>query len=324
MNTAVSNSAGSILQSFDYYWSRYWIENGDPRINKSPLFAGGPWQMLAITLTYLITVTIFGPYIMRKRKPMNNLLWPIRIYNTFMVFFNAYLYYSFSKKMNWGLDCWGCGKSMKRFDSAGLVIVELTLLSRYFDFFDSLFFVLRKKFTHLSVLHVTHHSIVPVIVWFAGKFEPTPMVVFAGYINLPIHVIMYTYYCLSTFPSLRKYLWWKKYLTTIQIIQFCIDLVHSFQVFYYPSCKFHTLTYIQTAFSITFIYLFGQFYLRSYIAKRRNSFESKSTSSSQLLDTTQINGDQSDKLETIKMIANNNGNHYHTNGCRPQDTKKTV
>lgn len=226
--------------------------------------------MLTITMTYLIAVTLFGPYIMRKRKPMDNLIWPIRAYNAFMVLFNAYLYISFSYKLQWGLDCWGCGKAMQRLDQGGLVLWELTLLSRYFDFFDSLFFVCRKKFDHLSVLHVTHHTLVPIIVWFAGKFEPTPMVVFAGYINLPIHVIMYTYYGLSTFPKLRKYLWWKKYLTTIQIIQFCLDLVHSLQIFYYPFCKYHMLTYVQTAFSLTFLYLFCQFYLRSYLSSNKS------------------------------------------------------
>lgn len=274
-------ATSSLMQTFDYYYTRYWQEYGDPRLNKSTLMSGGPWQMLTITMTYLVACTLFGPYLMKKRKPIENLIWPIRIYNAFMVVFNTWLFLNFSYKLNWGLDCWGCGKSMQRVDQAGLVLWELTLLSRYFDFFDSLFFVCRKKFDHLSMLHVSHHTLVPIIVWFAGKFEPTPVVVFAGYINLPIHMIMYTYYGLSTFPKLRKYLWWKKYLTTIQIVQFCIDLVHSLQVFYFPSCKYSTLTYIQTAFSLAFLYLFCQFYLRSYISrtKLKNKLDSSAACS---------------------------------------------
>lgn len=263
------------ISTINYYTTNFWLEHGDPRFHKSPLLGGGPWQMLAITATYLLGVTWFGPHLMRKRKPMENLLWPIRFYNAFMVLFNAYLFISFSRVLNWGLDCWGCGKSMQRLDQTGLVIVELTLLSRYFDFFDSLFFVCRKKFDHLSVLHVSHHSIVPVIVWFAGKLSPTPMIVFAGYINLPIHVVMYSYYCLSTFPSMRKYLWWKKYITTIQIIQFCLDLVHGLQVIIFPSCNFHTLTYIQVAFSITYMILFGNFFIRQYTKCKPSSEEER-------------------------------------------------
>lgn len=256
--------------------------------------------MLAIISTYLIGVSWFGPHIMRKRKPLENLIWPIRIYNSFMVVFNAYLFINFSKILNWGLDCWGCGKSMQRVDQTGLILWELTLLSRYFDFFDSLFFVCRKKFDHLSVLHVSHHTIVPVIVWFAGKLEPTPMVVYAGYINLPIHVIMYSYYCLSTFPKLKRYLWWKKYLTSIQIIQFCLDLVHGLQILYFPSCKFHTLTYIQVGFAISYIVLFCNFFISRYIKLQNYSETSKQQQQQQ---------EASCKSQDQKMLTNNNNNN---------------
>lgn len=272
INNIVGNSGlanENIFQTFDYYYSRYWIENGDPRFHKSLLLGGGPWQMLSIALFYLTTVKFFLPYIMRGRKPYDNILWPIRAYNAIMVLFNAYLYINFSRKLNWGLNCWGCGKSMQRLDQAGLVLIELTLFSRYLDFFDTIFFCLRKKYDHVSLLHVTHHTVVPIIVWFAGKLEPTSIIVFAGYINFPIHVIMYTYYGLSTFPNVRKYLWWKKYITSIQIIQFGLDLLHSLQVVYRPDCKFHTLTYVQFAFSLTFLYLFLQFYFRSYKTKEQ-------------------------------------------------------
>ena len=38
-------------------------------------------------------------------------------------------------------------------------------------------------------------------------------------INSFIHIVMYTYYGLSVFPSLRKYLWWKRYLTQLQLVR---------------------------------------------------------------------------------------------------------
>ena len=43
-------------------------------------------------------------------------------------------------------------------------------LSKFFDFFDSFFFVARKKFSHLSTLHVVHHGGLPIAVWFGPKF----------------------------------------------------------------------------------------------------------------------------------------------------------
>lgn len=39
-----------------------------------------------------------------------------------------------------------------------------------------------------------------------------------GLINSFIHVLMYAYYMLSAIPAMQKYLWWKKYLTSMQIV----------------------------------------------------------------------------------------------------------
>lgn len=38
-------------------------------------------------------------------------------------------------------------------------------------------------------------------------------------VNSFIHVLMYSYYALSVFgPSISKFLWWKKYLTIMQLV----------------------------------------------------------------------------------------------------------
>ena len=43
---------------------------------------------------------------------------------------------------------------------------------------------------------------------------------FGGMLNSLVHVIMYSYYFLAALgPSLQPYLWWKRYLTTFQMIQ---------------------------------------------------------------------------------------------------------
>ena len=43
-----------------------------------------------------------------------------------------------------------------------------------------------------------------------------------GLINSCIHVVMYVYYMLSAIPSMQKYLWWKRYLTIMQIVSFFV------------------------------------------------------------------------------------------------------
>lgn len=42
---------------------------------------------------------------------------------------------------------------------------------------------------------------------------------FGAMINSFVHVIMYAYYAISALgPSYQKYLWWKKYLTRLQLV----------------------------------------------------------------------------------------------------------
>ena len=43
-------------------------------------------------------------------------------------------------------------------------------LSKFIDFLDSIFFLLRGKTSHLSLLHVLHHSTLPAFSWFGPKF----------------------------------------------------------------------------------------------------------------------------------------------------------
>ena len=47
-------------------------------------------------------------------------------------------------------------------------------------------------------------------------------------LNLFVHVIMYYYYALASISSSK--IWWKKYLTSLQITQFVIDLIAIYYV----------------------------------------------------------------------------------------------
>lgn len=98
--------------------------------------------------------------------------------------------------------------------------------SKFLDMFDSIFFVLKKKFGHLSFLHVFHHGIMPLMTWIGPRYEkskvttdklPYPRFVggghggFAAFFNGGVHTVMYLYYFLSAFgPKMQPYLWWKK------------------------------------------------------------------------------------------------------------------
>lgn len=45
-------------------------------------------------------------------------------------------------------------------------------ISKFTEFFDTLFFILRNKMEHVSTLHVIHHGCMPFSVWMGLKFAP--------------------------------------------------------------------------------------------------------------------------------------------------------
>lgn len=84
-------------------------------------------------------------------------------------------------------------------------------------------------------------------------------------LNCFCHVIMYSYYALASLgPKIQPYLWWKKYITQIQLFQFGIiglyglflNLLHT----NYP--LFYRMLPVTQA--IIFIAMFGNFYIKSY------------------------------------------------------------
>lgn len=45
-------------------------------------------------------------------------------------------------------------------------------ITKFVEFADTIFFVLRKKDDHITNLHVIHHGVMPMSVWWGIKFTP--------------------------------------------------------------------------------------------------------------------------------------------------------
>ncbi|XP_015373451.1 PREDICTED: elongation of very long chain fatty acids protein 4-like, partial [Diuraphis noxia] len=127
------------------------------------------------------------------------------------------------------------------------------------------FFVLRKKQSHVSFLHVYHHVNMVVTTWTFLRFIKVQQGAICGALNALIHSIMYSYYFLSALgPHMQKYLWWKKYLTRLQIIQFILGIIYGISLFIYD-CEFPRLFTIYMIFDVLlFLYLFLIFYKKTY------------------------------------------------------------
>lgn len=66
----------------------------------------------------------------------------------------------------------------------------------------------------------------PMAAWGAVKYMPGGHAIFIGFINSFVHIIMYSYYMFAAMgPQFQKYLWWKKYITNLQMVSVIIILI---------------------------------------------------------------------------------------------------
>ncbi|XP_064482618.1 very long chain fatty acid elongase AAEL008004-like [Ornithodoros turicata] len=239
----------------------------DPRTTTWPL-AGNPPVIASLLLGYVYIVKVAGPRFMRDRKPFD--LKPlILVYNATMVLLNVYFTYNFLVRSYLGggysILCQGI-----KFDAdrRTLELVSLCwwyLLVRIADLLDTVFFVLRKKDSHVSFLHVVHHVLVVFNGWFGLSYGPDGQVMFCICLNSLVHILMYSYYFLSLLgPAVQKHLWWKKYLTQVQLVQFVFIFVHSTLPLFVECGYPRTHTFIVLSESALFFALFIHFYRRAY------------------------------------------------------------
>ncbi|XP_010781094.1 elongation of very long chain fatty acids protein 4-like [Notothenia coriiceps] len=138
-------------------------------------------------------------------------------------------------------------------------------VSKGVEYLDTVFFILRKKFNQVTFLHVYHHCTMFTLWWIGIKWVAGGQSFFGAHMNAAIHVLMYLYYGLASCgPKIQKYLWWKKYLTIVQMIQFHVTIGHT-ALSLYVDCDFpHWMHYSLICYAITFIVLFGNFYYQTY------------------------------------------------------------
>lgn len=88
---------------------------------------------------------------------------------------------------------------------------------------------------------------------------------FFGLLNTFVHIIMYAYYLLAAFgPKVQRYLWWKKYLTTMQMIQFLAIMVHAFQLLVVDCNYPKAFVWWIGMHAVMFFFLFKEFYKQQY------------------------------------------------------------
>ncbi|KAF5287807.1 hypothetical protein FQR65_LT12175 [Abscondita terminalis] len=259
----------------------------DPRVNNWFLMSS-PFPTLCICLSYAYFVKVIGPKIMENRKPFNlkNIL---IVYNLAQVLFSTWLFYE-SLMAGW-LTHYSFRCQPVDYSNSPIALRMARgcwwyYFSKFTEFFDTIFFVMRKKNDHISTLHVIHHGVMPMSVWFGVKFTPGGHSTFFGLLNTFVHIVMYSYYLLAAFgPHMQKYLWWKKYLTTLQMvnyytyktnfkqknfqIQFVLVMLHAFQLLFIDCNYPKAFVWWIGLHAIMFYFLFSDFYKQTYMKKKK-------------------------------------------------------
>ncbi|XP_076240759.1 elongation of very long chain fatty acid james bond protein [Calliopsis andreniformis] len=242
--------------------------NKELMVDSWPLM-GSPGPVFCIVGMYLAFVLKIGPKMMENRPAMqlNSLM---IIYNAFQVIFSIWLTLrSVDSNLNAVVFSPKCDISDR--ESANVPLTKAAwwyFFAKIVELLDTVFFVLRKKQSQVTFLHVYHHTMTAVFAWCYLKFMPGEQGAVIGFLNSFVHIVMYSYYLIAALgPQYKKYLWWKKYMTWIQLIQFVMMLAYLMTILA-MDCKMPKgLTYFFMANAVIFLYLFSDFYRKAYRKK---------------------------------------------------------
>ena len=146
-------------------------------------------------------------------------------------------------------------------------------ISKIIELLDTVFFILRKKFDQVTLLHVSHHASLVWFMYWGVKYFAGGHGSFQGFANSFVHIFVYSYYFLSGLgPKVNPYLWWKKYLTQLQIAQFVIIFIHTFQLVFQPSCSYPKWILVPyCGVVVYFLVMFINFYQKAYLKRKESS-----------------------------------------------------
>ncbi|KAK7862882.1 hypothetical protein R5R35_011594 [Gryllus longicercus] len=210
-----------------------------------------PFTILGLMAGYTLFVTRLGPWIMRDRKPFK-LKTTLIVFNALQIIANIYIFYMMIR------------------------LVNLYFWLKIIDLLDTIFFVLRKKNNQITFLHVYHHSNMVLLSWCGLKYFPGGHGTFLGLFNTFVHACMYTYYLIAAvYP---RNIWWKKYVTQLQLVQHVTVGLHLAQLFVSNPCNYPLLVpRVLVPHAIFLVLLFSHFYRRAYGRKAAQDTKAKAS-----------------------------------------------
>eukprot|EP00560_Eucampia_antarctica_P000700 CAMPEP_0197839908 /NCGR_PEP_ID=MMETSP1437-20131217/44929_1 /TAXON_ID=49252 ORGANISM="Eucampia antarctica, Strain CCMP1452" /NCGR_SAMPLE_ID=MMETSP1437 /ASSEMBLY_ACC=CAM_ASM_001096 /LENGTH=279 /DNA_ID=CAMNT_0043449369 /DNA_START=105 /DNA_END=944 /DNA_ORIENTATION=- len=161
-------------------------------------------------------------------------------------------------------------------------LLWLFYVSKVWDFWDTFFIVIGKKWRQLSFLHVYHHFTIFLFYWLNSKVMYDGDIYLTIVLNGFIHTVMYTYYFICMHTKDHKTgkslpIWWKSSLTLLQLFQF-VTMMAQASFLLITDCKSGVnlkVTACYLVYILTLFGLFAQFFVKSYGSKSKKTNQEK-------------------------------------------------
>ncbi|KYQ90138.1 steroid isomerase [Tieghemostelium lacteum] len=257
-----------------------YMDNWRWEVGKTPL--SEDIYPYSTSVTYLLVIFLLVKF-MKNRKPMQLKGFSI-VHNLNLILLSGsmligVLEAAYRQSQSQGTFSLFCEQSPNAVQGRIGFWIYIFYLSKYVELIDTVILALKKR--SIIFLHVFHHMIMVPLThlwlkeqWLSGSWWCT-------FVNSFIHVIMYYYYLQTT---LGNQCWFKKYITTSQIVQFLTGtVVVTYWLIIRKSynCQGGLIPgVVSNLINTSFILLFSKFYIDSYL-KGRSSTPSSSKSKSE-------------------------------------------
>eukprot|EP00246_Nothoceros_aenigmaticus_P013942 TRINITY_DN506_c0_g1_i1.p1 TRINITY_DN506_c0_g1~~TRINITY_DN506_c0_g1_i1.p1 ORF type:complete len:356 (-),score=42.61 TRINITY_DN506_c0_g1_i1:624-1691(-) len=252
------------------------IRNASPIISDLP-FVRSPTPVALAILSYLLAVLFCTVRIRRSglKNPQRDPL-PLKClvigHNLFLAMLSMYMGVGIIwEARTLGYSLWG--NSYKEDEIKMGYYIYIFYVSKLYEFVDTGIMLLKRNLHQLSYLHIYHHASILFIWWIMVHRCPGGDAYFSAAFNSGIHVVMYSYYLLAAIISKdeakrRKYLFWGKYLTLMQIVQFLSFIGQAVLGMFKPGLYPPGISRLLFFYSMSLLLFFSNFFVNKYFRPR--------------------------------------------------------